>query len=105
MLNGISPSPQVEYKFMSQKENPANGNDLCNYVFGGYERGLERHKEFKRFLACVSSTPTPSRKEAPNWKIEPLCRQIIFISQEAICLGKWISIDEQTIGFKGNFNV
>ena len=29
ILNGLSPSPQVEMKFDSQKKNPTNGSDFC----------------------------------------------------------------------------
>ena len=46
ILNGISPTPQVELKFASQLEDPVNGNDLCHEVFNGKE-GARRHREFK----------------------------------------------------------
>ena len=102
MLNGIAPSPQVEMKFESQRDNPTNGNDLCHNIFGGKSKGIDRHKQFKRYFACVDPRKqTPDPKDAPNWKIEPLIRQIIAISKEAMNIGKWISVDEQTIGFKG----
>ena len=104
ILNGIAPSPQVEMKFESQRENPANGNDLCHNVFGGKSKGNARHREFKTYFACVDPRkPTPAPKDAPNWKIEPLIRQIIAIGKEAMNIGKWISVDKQTIGLKGLF--
>ena len=34
ILNGLSPSPQVEMKFDSKKNNPTNGSDFCYNVFG-----------------------------------------------------------------------
>ena len=106
MLNGIAPSPQVEMKFDSQMDNPANGNDLCYSVFGGKNKGMMRHREFKSMFACVDPRkPTPDPKVALNWKIEPLTRHIIAISKEAMNIRKWISVDEQTIGFKGLFIV
>ena len=49
ILNGISPSPQVDMKFDSQKKNPTNGSDFCYNAFGSCAR--RRHKEFKAFFA------------------------------------------------------
>ena len=43
ILNEISPTPQVEFKFASQLEDPVNGNDLCHEVFNGNE-GSRRHR-------------------------------------------------------------
>ena len=34
ILNGISISPRMEYKFKTQQEDPVNGNDLYASVFG-----------------------------------------------------------------------
>ena len=34
ILNGLSPSPQVEMKFDLQKKNPKNGSDFCFKAFG-----------------------------------------------------------------------
>ena len=102
ILNGVAPSPQVEMKFSSQNIDPANGNDLCSIAFGGESKGSQRHKEFKRYLAFVDPRKmTPLAKVAPNSKVEPLLRHIINISRQPMKIGKWISIDEQTLGFKG----
>ena len=102
ILNGVAPSPQIEMKFYTQAEEPANGNDACANAFGGHGKASHRHKEFKKYLAFVDPRKvTPSPKVAPNWKVEPLLRHIIHISRQAINIGRWISIDEQTLGFKG----
>ena len=34
LLHSISPSPQIEMKFKTQKEDPVNGSDLYTEVFG-----------------------------------------------------------------------
>ena len=38
ILNGLSPSPQVEMKFDLQKKNPTNGSDFCFKAFGSCAR-------------------------------------------------------------------
>ena len=102
MLNGIAPSPRVEQKFYTQGEDPANGNNMCAAAFGGYGKGIVRHKEVKKYLAFVDPRKlTPLTKVALNRKVESLLCHIIDISREAMCIGKWISIDKQTLGFKG----
>ena len=48
MLQGLNPSPQVEWKFSSQRTNPINGSDLCNHVFG--KNAFKQHRQFKSFF-------------------------------------------------------
>ena len=100
MLNGVSPSPQVENKFECQEKDQASGNDLCFKVFGP---NVElRHKEFKKFLAVVDPVkPLPNRKAHPNWKCHPILKHVIQVSRIAMIMGERVSIDEQTIGYKG----
>ena len=100
ILNGLSPSPQVEMKFDSQKENPTNGRDFC-YNASGSCAG-RRHKEFKAFFAVQDPVkPTPRRKTHPNWKIQVLLRYAIIVNKDAIFLGRRLSCDEETMGCKG----
>ena len=48
VLHGISPTPQVEYQFRSQTQDPVPGIDFCYTSFGP---NAERwHKHFKAFL-------------------------------------------------------
>ena len=42
ILNGLSPSPQVEMKFDLHKKNPTNGRYFCFKAFGSCAR--QRHK-------------------------------------------------------------
>jgi hypothetical protein len=44
----------------------------------------------------------PPRSSHPNFKIDQFLCWIQVVSMEAFDLGKFISIDEQTIGFKGH---
>jgi hypothetical protein len=100
MLNGLNPSPNITNKFNSQLEDPVQGNDMCNMAFG--LNAVERLVDFKRFLTLVDPRiPTPNRKQDPNYKINAIIKQLIHISKKVILMGKWISVDEQTISFKG----
>ena len=58
LLQGLSPSPQVELKFHSQSEDPVNGNDFVQKSFGG-KPGISRrrHKHFKCFLPQWTQFP------------------------------------------------
>ena len=103
LLQGLSPSPQIEMKFKSQLEDPVNGNDLVHQIFGGKSgKAMRRHKHFKCFFACVDPLiQIPSRDTHPNWKIHPLLKHINAVSQKAVHLGQNLSCDEQTVGFQG----
>jgi hypothetical protein len=100
-LNKLSPSPQLEIKFSTQNNDPVNGNDLCNRVFGG-SKGLRGCKMFKAFF-CLNDPKkeVPKRSDDPNYKIGRLMRHMQLVSQEAWDPGPDLAIDEQTIGFQG----
>jgi len=101
ILQGLSPSPQVKQKFKPHHEDYVNGNDLCYQVFG--KKGERRHKQFKTFFAIQDPLKlTPPKTTHPNWKVDPFLGWIQNVSMAAWDLGKEISADEQTIGFKGN---
>ncbi len=104
LLQGLSPSPQIEMKFKSQVEDPVNGNDLVHRVFGGKSaKSVRRHKHFKCFFACVNPLiPTPSRDTHPNWKVHPLLKWMNGVNKKAVHLGRDLSCDEQTVGFQGH---
>jgi hypothetical protein len=100
MLNGLNPSPRITQKFKSQHEDPVQGNDMCSEAFG--LNAEERHVDFKRFLSLVDPVvPVPTRKVDPNYKINPLIKQLVHVSMKAMSAGKMISVNEQTISFKG----
>ena len=49
ILQGLSPSPQVHFKFKSQREDDVNG---CDFIARSLGPGAERrHKMFRRFFA------------------------------------------------------
>ena len=65
LLHSIYPSPQIEMKFKCNAEDPVNGSDICNRLFG--KKRVTRHKEFTDFFACVNLIiPTPPTNTHPN---------------------------------------
>ena len=104
LFQGLSPSPQVDMKFHPQGQDPVNGNDFICASFGGnVSASKRRHRHFKSFFtSCNPRRPIPSRTTHPNWKVHPFLKHILEVSKEAACLGRNLSIDEQTIGFQGH---
>ena len=101
ILNGTSPTPQVELKSGRQLEDPVNGNDMCHEVFIGNE-GVRRHCEFKTFFSVVYLRyATPPRTTYPNWKVGPMLKHAMDVCKREMHIGNYISIDEQTLGFQG----
>jgi hypothetical protein len=100
IFHGLSPSPRVEWKFKSQREDSVNGNDfICNAFGPGAERRL---KQFKAFFACQDpALAVPDRKKDPLHKVRPMVHWINFCGQRARALGRDFAIDEQSIGFQG----
>ena len=99
-LNGVSPSPRVEMKMRPQSLDPFNGNDMVYNSMGS--NAERRHRHFKCFFAIQDPRiATPSRKSHPNWKVEPLLKQALMVSKEAVIPGQDAAIDEQTNGFQG----
>jgi hypothetical protein len=100
ILNGLSPSPQVEMKFRSQSQDPVNGNDLAHKAFG--HNAERRHRHFKAFFSVQDPRVNPpSRKTHPNHKVDEFLLHIRKVSMEAWKVGRSFSVDEQTIGFQG----
>lgn len=99
LLHSISSSLQVELKFRNHLEDPVNGSDLCNRVFG--KRGVTRHKEFRAFFVGINLiVPTPPTSTHPNLEIDPLLNHTRRISQGTIYIVRDISINEQDIGIQ-----
>ena len=100
LLHGIPPAPQIEMKFISYLDDPVNGSNMCNNIFG--RSGVTCHKEFKTFFACVSPLlPTTPSTSHPNWKLDPLLKHMMRVAKDGMHIGQSISVDEMDIGFQG----
>ena len=101
ILDGLSISPQIQYKFKSQRQDPVNGNDLCYQVFGSDAE--KRYKQFRSlFVIQDPMLPIPNRKLAPNHKVDPLLLRMLKVFSECWESGPNVAGDEQDAGFKGN---
>lgn len=100
LLHGLSPSPQISYKFQTQEQNPVNGNDLVSLVFGSSAE--KRYKMWKTFFGVQDPRKeVPSTKTHPNFKIDLFLQHIMKVSIDAWDMGEVLSCDEQDIGFTG----
>ena len=100
VLNGLSTSPRVEYKFKSQNDDPVNGSDLVCASFG--ENAMKRYKLFKLLFAIQDPMiPVPSQKHAPNHKVDHFFSHLLNVSSDAFSLGRNLSSDEQDASFQG----
>jgi hypothetical protein len=70
ILNGLSPSPHVEWKFKPQSADATHGSD---FVYG--PNAERQHRHFKCFFTVQDpSIHPPSRKKRPNRKVWPLVK-------------------------------
>ena len=99
ILHGISPAPQIEMKLVSSLDDPVNGYNMRNEIFGRV--GVKCHKEFKTFFACVIPLlPTSPSTSHPNWKLDPLLKHMMRVVTYCIHIGQSISVDEMDISFQ-----
>ena len=64
LLQGLAPSPRIEYKFNPQCRDRIAGNDFVYNSFGSNAKCRDKH--FKVFLACCNPMiKSPSKEEFP----------------------------------------
>lgn len=108
--NAVSPKPQFPFWFKSTNESRIFGNDffanaLDKKMPGGRTiKGERRWKHFRRFMCMYDWRMFKSKeqqKKDPLWKLTSILEELRKNSQKCWIPGKWVSIDEQTIAFKG----
>ena len=79
IFHGLEPSPRVEMKFLSQANDPVNGNDFFNRSL--VPNAKRRHKMFRRFFAVQDPAIkcTKSRRDCQNWKVETFLLHILSV--------------------------
>ena len=99
-INGLNISPRIEYKFGSQEVDWVNGNDVIHNAFG--RSAVQRHKQFKYLFAVQDPmVPIPSRKKAPNHKVDHMFAHMLRVFADSYDVGKDIAGDEQDAPFQG----
>lgn len=108
--NGLSPKPQFEYWFEGTEREPLFGNDKYSKAMDKHDRttgrrtsGKRRYKMFRRYFTMADYRDNPKQKqqENPLWKVQELLDELNKQAKDMWLPGKWVAIDEQTIGFQG----
>jgi hypothetical protein len=108
--NGLAPKPRLDYWFETTESFPLFGNNLVSSVMtktvsttGRRIRGLRRWRHFRRFFTVADYRDNPKEKQKidPLWKVREHIDELNKQSKDMWIPGKWLAIDEQTIGFQG----
>ena len=107
--NGLSPKPDITKWFETSAVDPFLGSDFIAPLMNkklpgrGVVPGIRRWKHFRRFL-CFYDPRIATKQSAeadPLWKVRLLLKVLNKQSTEMWIPGKHVSVDEQTIAFKG----
>jgi hypothetical protein len=108
--NGLAPKPRIDYWFESSEKLPLVGNDVMSQAMtkqvkatGRTIRGATWWQHFRRFFALADCRERPRKvqKKDPLWKVRRLVDELNKQSKDMWIPGRWVAIDEQTIGFQG----
>ena len=107
--NGIAPKPDVKLWFEGTSREPLFGNDFVatrmdkKLPDGRVIPGVRRWKHFRRFLCLYDFRITrEAAAKDPLWKVRRLLKILLKQSMKMWVPGKHLSVDEQTIAFKGS---
>jgi hypothetical protein len=111
--NGVSPKPQFVYWFLGRRQSKVFGNDWFSTFFdkrlpgGRVIKGERRWNHFRRFMCLYDYrlNPREQQKKNPLWKLDPILDHLRKNAQRCWTTGKFVAIDEQTIGFKGKHSL
>jgi hypothetical protein len=108
--NGLTPKPQFDYWFCLEDKEPLLGSNLIsnalrqkNAATGKTLNAARRWKHFRRYftLADYRESPKEKQKLDPLWKVCELLDKLNKQAKDMWVPGKWVAIDEQTLGFQG----
>ena len=107
--NGVSPKPAMELWFKTTTEHRLFGNDFIAAAMdkqmkdGKKVPGIRRWKHFRRFMCLYDFrlNANTEKEKNPLWKVQSLLDELNHQAKKMWLPGKWVSIDEQTLGFKG----
>jgi len=101
IMNGLSPSPQLDFKF--DPNDKANYNPFISENLGSTGNPQRRLKQFKAFFGCQDPLkPTPDRKASPLFKVLSIVKWIRRVGPLSWECGVNLGLDEQTVGFQGH---
>ena len=110
-VNGVCPRPSFTMWF---ERHNIFGNEFIakamdKHIPGGHRsvRGIRRWKHFRRFM-CMFDFRENAKKETeknPLWKVQRFLDEINDNAAKMWIPGKWVAIDEQTLGFQGRSGI
>ena len=108
--NGLAPKPQFEWWFKNLNEQPLFGNDFVsrelskkNHATKKIVSGAQSWRHFRRYFTFQDYRDNPKLKQKtdPLWKVRRLIDHLNKRCAAMWIPGKFLAIDEQTIGFQG----
>jgi hypothetical protein len=106
--NGLMPRPIFKTWFKTLPTCPMFGNSFFTGAFdktvhGKKIEGVRQWRHLRRFLTLSNYRLNPVDKQSKNpmWKVQSLVDELNYWARKHWVPGKWVAIDEQTIGFKG----
>jgi hypothetical protein len=108
--NGLSPKPLFEYWFCSEDREPLLGSNLISHALrkrnsatGKTIKAARRWRHFRRYFTVANYRDSPKDKQRVNplWKVQELLDELNKQAKDMWVPGKFVAIDEQTIGFQG----
>jgi hypothetical protein len=101
---------RIDYWFEPAQMSPLFGNDVVSRAMakevpftGKRIRGIRRWRHFQRFFTVADYRDNPKEKQKtdPLWKVRMLIDELNKQAKDMWVPGKWVTIDEQMIGFQG----
>jgi hypothetical protein len=107
--NGLNPWPVFETWFTPMRLRLLMNNRLLSggvmdkTVHGRRVTGLRKWRHFCCFmtLSNYQLNQAEEQQKNPLWKVQSLIDELNHHGRKYWIPGKWVAIDEQTIGFKG----
>jgi hypothetical protein len=110
LFNGLTPKPQVDYWFCSEEKEPLLGSNLIsntlqkkNSATGKTIQAACCWKHFHQYFTVANYRNSLHKKQMVNplWKVQELLDELNKQAKDMLVPGKWVAIDEQTLGFQG----
>ncbi len=105
--NGLTPRSNFDSWFIPMPSRLIYDANFAKGVFdkrvqGVRISGLRRWRHFQRFftLSNYRLNPAEEQRKNPMWKVQSLINELNYRARLHWIPGKWVAIDEQTIGFK-----
>ena len=93
MLDGLSPTPRLEWTMQSQEKQPTHGNDrIANAIGPSYQ---QLYPSFRAFFAYQDPLMTPPpRAKCPNQEVHEFFNWLRYITKKAWVISETFYVDK-----------